>query len=503
MPSTPFGRYSYADTPLDEGWHRDPGPEDIWAQQEIEITQEVETRNDLPAPDPDVETSSGQRRVYFVRAVSTAYRDDGSSWIPIWGLGTDGNPIPGTAYREALAVVNNMTVGGNTVYHEGNFDPSSKLDTDGGTLTGALTWTPGNRPVLQKSGSGGEEGNALFEFRESSTDDRWGYFGWRTSGGKYGDVPRLHFTNQDDGTEFDIADGGAHVDDNETWHEGNFDPSSKLDTSGGTVNGDIILSDGHVLDVTPNNEGSGIDVGVGVDIDTVNFVSYDYGGRETAWFYGPYENEIDGWEEYAALFGVYDAGQDRVPFGVYHDRVESFLSFTAHNGAEVVGDLTVGGGVSSQSVDTEEVGVGASAPITNIEGDNLSIDADGNLNAAGGGADVVGSPNGNLQTTMLADGDSTEISVPVADGEALTVKRWGGYLISDGTAPAGLTVELLDGADTIQASENTVDTRNESGVASYTNSSGSMQIFKLRVHNGTGTDYTTDGVGAMFGYEVA
>lgn len=116
---------------------------------------------------------------------------------------------------------------------------------------------------------------------------------------------------------------------------------------------------------------------------------------------------------------------------------------------------------------------------------------------------LINSPNGTPVTSQLGDKESLEISIPVPDGETLTVYRWGGYKISDGTAPAGLDCQLLDGNDTVKASENTTDTSNVDGVVSHTNSSGSESIFKLRVFNDTGTNFSTDGVGGIFGYEVS
>ena len=89
------------------------------------------------------------------------------------------------------------------------------------------------------------------------------------------------------------------------------------------------------------------------------------------------------------------------------------------------------------------------------------------------------------------------------DGETLKVYRWGAYKISDGTAPTGLEVQLLDGGDTVQASENTVDTEDTATpVASFGNATGSRSIFKLRINNATGNNYTTDGVGGLFAYVV-
>jgi len=117
--------------------------------------------------------------------------------------------------------------------------------------------------------------------------------------------------------------------------------------------------------------------------------------------------------------------------------------------------------------------------------------------------DLVDSPNGNVPTALLEDTESIEASVPVPHGESLKVYRWGAYKISDGTAPTGLQVQLLDGSDTVQASENTVNTEaTGSPVASHGNGSGSLSIFKLRIDNGTGNAYTTDGVGGIFAYVV-
>ena len=109
-----------------------------------------------------------------------------------------------------------------------------------------------------------------------------------------------------------------------------------------------------------------------------------------------------------------------------------------------------------------------------------------------------------LPITELGDGESIEIPVRVSDGEMLRVHRWGAYDVADGTAPLGLNVELLDGNDTVQMSENTVDTHDDrTAVASHENTSGSTAVFKLRAKNTTGSAIDSPGVGAHFGYLVA
>jgi hypothetical protein len=108
-----------------------------------------------------------------------------------------------------------------------------------------------------------------------------------------------------------------------------------------------------------------------------------------------------------------------------------------------------------------------------------------------------------LPLTELADGDSIEITVVVDDQETLEVYRWGAYDASDGSTPTGLDVELLDGGDTVQASENTQDNSDKtSPVASHQNTTGSTSIYKLRAKNGTGSAIDSPGVGAHFGFVV-
>jgi hypothetical protein len=103
----------------------------------------------------------------------------------------------------------------------------------------------------------------------------------------------------------------------------------------------------------------------------------------------------------------------------------------------------------------------------------------------------------------LENGESIEIPVRVDHGATLEVYRWGAFAISDGTAPTSLDVELLDGGDTVQASENTSDTQdNDTPVASYKNSSGPLSIFKLRAKNDTGDAIDNPGIGSHFGYMV-
>jgi len=119
---------------------------------------------------------------------------------------------------------------------------------------------------------------------------------------------------------------------------------------------------------------------------------------------------------------------------------------------------------------------------------------------------VIQNPDRN-RATELADGESVEIPIAVEDGETLEVYRWGAFDASDHTAPTGLDVELLDGADTVQIAENTTNTEDTgNAIASYQNTTGSVSVFKLRAKNDSGNtigDGTGDpGVGSHFGYLV-
>lgn len=115
---------------------------------------------------------------------------------------------------------------------------------------------------------------------------------------------------------------------------------------------------------------------------------------------------------------------------------------------------------------------------------------------------LIDAPNGQLDTALLEDTETTSITVRVPDTETLTVYAWGVWKVSDGTAPTGLEAELVDQSGTVQTSANTTWTENTGGVASYQNTSGSQKIYRLRANNATGNNYTTNGVGGAFAYIV-
>jgi len=120
-------------------------------------------------------------------------------------------------------------------------------------------------------------------------------------------------------------------------------------------------------------------------------------------------------------------------------------------------------------------------------------------------SELVNSPNGHIMNTALDSGDSAEITVPVPNGESVEVFRWGGYKVTDGTAPSSLKVQVKDGSDNVDVSANTVNSQSTdpaSPLASVSNGSGSLSIFKLAVNNGTSGTIADPGVGAIFAYRV-
>jgi hypothetical protein len=85
-----------------------------FADLALEVTNEVATFSDLP--DPTGETSTGEvPRKYLVRENRTIYRDTGSGWEAVAGLGNEGTPVPGTAHFERVRADTFYTVEGTTV----------------------------------------------------------------------------------------------------------------------------------------------------------------------------------------------------------------------------------------------------------------------------------------------------------------------------------------------------------------------------------------------------
>jgi hypothetical protein len=104
-----------------------------------------------------------------------------------------------------------LTFDNNAIWHAGNFTPSTKLNTTGGTLTGDLT--------LDKDGT--------------------------TDVGSHGVVFKGNILTSDFTKELNMnANGELLFAGNQIWDEGNLDPNDYLAVSGDTMNGALIMNQG-------------------------------------------------------------------------------------------------------------------------------------------------------------------------------------------------------------------------------------------------------------------
>jgi len=145
--------------------------------------------------------------------------------------------------------------------------------------------------------------------------------------------------------------------------------------------------------------------------------------------------------------------------------------------------------------DTSDINFASNVSVTDDGDGTVTVDAtstDTRTDVSNNGTTVVSETTDIDFTDLLVATDDTDGTGSVA------------FDASDGTAPTGLDVELVDGSDTVQASANTVNNQSTSTpVASFTNASGSTSVFKLRVNNTTGSAINSPGVGAKFGWQVA
>lgn len=118
----------------------------------------------------------------------------------------------------------------NRQWDNGNFDPSTKLDKSGGTLTGSLLLQPAGNAIIEMGRQDGVASAPYIDFHSGATatdfDSRIIATGGNGSNG--GGTLQIQ-------AETLTVVGNLKVNSNTVWHGGNFTPSSKLDKSGGVA----------------------------------------------------------------------------------------------------------------------------------------------------------------------------------------------------------------------------------------------------------------------------
>ena len=94
----------------------------------VEVTGEVATFDDLPAPDSNQKSSHGQRRTILVRDSRVVYRDVGDAWQAVGGLGSSSSRVPGTVYH-ASHDTQEQVIDGSQVYVQDS-EPSDATEDD-------------------------------------------------------------------------------------------------------------------------------------------------------------------------------------------------------------------------------------------------------------------------------------------------------------------------------------------------------------------------------------
>lgn len=146
-------------------------------------------------------------------------------------------------------------INGSRIWHTGTFDPNTKFDKAGGTITGGTNVEGTLRVGLNGDGRSFSTGtigtlNSAIEMRSTvgttAFPQRMGIVGHAqgvATGGLIYNVSDLNSSYWDfisDDANFDVRVSGKKV-----WHEGTFDPNSKLSLAGGTMTGDISFASGN------------------------------------------------------------------------------------------------------------------------------------------------------------------------------------------------------------------------------------------------------------------
>jgi|GEM_PF-320854 hypothetical protein len=163
--------------------------------------------------------------------------------------------------------------------------------------------------------------------------------------------------------------------------------------------------------------------------------------------------------------------------------------------------LIYGADTTDDDAPTQPVSINGRVILPDGTVETSATSSDGGLSLA----QIAVSKPESVTTAALGDQDAIELSKALEPGDTLEVYRWGARKVANGSVPTGLEVRLLDGTDTVVASEQTALTQStDTPVASHENTGSSVEIVKLQAFNGTGgaIDADGDGVGSEFGAVV-
>lgn len=123
----------------------------------------------------------------------------------------------------------NVKIGESNVWHSGNLNPNNKWDKT--TLNGKVGIKNGPVGIYV----GGDNGVGF-----STNSSKTIYFGYATHG-EYPVETYQFCSGKSNGAGANLKAGNIYSNDHLVWHSGNFNPDSKFNVSGGTINGKTIV----------------------------------------------------------------------------------------------------------------------------------------------------------------------------------------------------------------------------------------------------------------------
>lgn len=184
----------------------------------------------LPAAALDVQTVNGRLLV----------RDSGGATT------IDAVNSANSAYAPLNITASLLTRNGNTVWDESNFNPGGKLDVGANAVSATRLYGAGYSAGNDANNPGGSAPNGVQAYNFTSASANTPHSDWATlismcpAGNGDRTMQLAYSWNYADSFAMRFVGGTwRHL-----WHDGNFDPTSKLSWSGGTMTGALLMSGG-------------------------------------------------------------------------------------------------------------------------------------------------------------------------------------------------------------------------------------------------------------------